>query len=77
MSRFHHMQCLLCNERIEGGVSRGWAFSVHSGERQIPPGLMIHESCAKRAAHPDFDWNAVEAARKEMQAIFDQAPPAL
>jgi hypothetical protein len=76
MSRFHHMRCLICNEPIHGTAGGFYARAYDASDRQLPPSLLIHESCAHEAAHPSFDWNKVELARKELQAIYDQAPSA-
>lgn len=70
------MRCLICNEPIDGLVSRSLAISVYAQSRQVPPALMIHESCAREAAHASFDWQAVERARAELQAMVDQGPSA-
>jgi len=76
MSRFHHMRCLICNEPIEAGsYGRFWTSSFDDSSTQVLPALVIHESCAHKAAHPSFDWSAVEQARAELRTFFDQIRP--
>ena len=74
--KFHHPHCLICNEQIlpDGLVSRSLVIGFDASSRQWPSALWVHDECARRAAHPSFDWSAVEQVRRDLQALFDQAP---
>jgi len=66
------MHCLICNQPIEEGRAEIVMRWFDHLSRQIPLSLVIHEACAHEAAHPSFDWSALEQTRAELQGIFDQ-----
>jgi hypothetical protein len=69
------LRCLICNEPIASeGCGLWWTRSYDAASREVPPVLVIHESCAREVADPSFDWDAVEEGRHALQAMLDRLP---
>jgi hypothetical protein len=52
-----NLRCVVCNAQIDvpaGGF--GFFLSLPAGNPRRPPGYLMHNDCAHRIAHPDFDF---------------------
>lgn len=70
------MHCLICNETVDPGRRGfGWFQAVDSSEPHLTPRYVVHDACAHRAAHPEFDFAAVARAREEVERFIATALP--
>jgi hypothetical protein len=81
MSKFQHMVCLVCNQRVDPGDQGFGLFQAFgspskdaSAQPRLAPRYLVHDECAHRVAHPDFDFAAVARAHEEVERIFATAP---
>jgi hypothetical protein len=54
-----NLYCVVCNELIEtGGFGVFLALPAERVGHVRPPAYLVHEECARRVAHPDFDFTS-------------------